>query len=652
MNTKTTEMAMTTLAAMSQVPEKFSATEIKNFYEGILAKLPCIVFWKDKDFKYVFCNEMTAVDLLTLSSPDEIVGKTDFDFGLELETAKWVRQTDEEILRTGQPLLNIEMTVKMRDERIVHLSVNRMPLFDSAGEVIGIIGVSVDITDQKEAEILKLDNERQKVELQEQEKFRKLAGQVAHDIRSPLASLGMIVKICQAIPENERVALREAANNIGDIANNLLNNYRKNEADQDPTSTIEKHESVLVSPLLLQIITDKKYQYQNRSIKLDHHFSQTGSFAWIKIEPTAFKRMLSNVINNSVDAFDQKEGKITLFLDADDNYVHITVEDNGKGMTTELVQKILSRTPVTEGKKNGHGIGLTQVHETLENNQGQLSINSQIDQGTKFVLTFPRTQSLNWIAETLQLNDDDTVVILDDDTSIHMAWDIRFEVILKKFPHLKIKHFEQGQEAIDFINDHTPNKKQKIFLLADYELLKQDLNGLEVIKKTDISRSILVTSHYANKEVQQSAAQTNTKILPKQLASDIPIEIRKTTPNENIPIVGNEIKEVDVIFVDDDQRLLDSFTFFAFNKEVDTYQDPKHFLDNIHRYPKNTKIMLDNHFANFDRKGIQIAEQLHALGFTQLYLLSGESFSGSQIPHYLTAIMKTDLDKVEAILNK
>lgn len=62
MNTEITEAATTTLTAMSQTPDKFSSTEIKKFYENILAKLPCIVFWKDKDFKYVFCNEITAIN--------------------------------------------------------------------------------------------------------------------------------------------------------------------------------------------------------------------------------------------------------------------------------------------------------------------------------------------------------------------------------------------------------------------------------------------------------------------------------------------------------------------------------------------------------------------------------------------------------------
>jgi hypothetical protein len=461
----------------------------------------------------------------------------------------------------------------------------------------------------------------------------------------------MIVKACQAIPERERVALREAAVTIDDIANNLLNNYRKKEGTGDQGLITEVREAVLVSPILLQILTDKRYQYQNLAVKFAHYFSSAGNFSWVKVEPIAFKRMLSNIINNAVDALGQEEGKVVLNLDSDEECVRITIEDNAKGMTPELVQKIMNNISVTQGKKNGHGIGLTQARETLENNEGKWVIDSQIGQGTKFSLIFPRTQALDWIAEAIELNDDDIVIILDDDSSIHMAWETRFDNILKKFPQLTIKHFLSGQEALDFVNSHHLAQQQKVVLLADYELLKQELNGLDVIEKTQVSRSILVTSHYANKQIQQLAAITNTKILPKQLASDIVIKISQKVANEYMSISDKGLKEVDVIFVDDDQRLLDSFIFFAFNKKVDTFQNPRDFLNCVNQYPKHTKIMLDHHFANFDQKGLQIAATLNALGFTRLYLLSGESFSAWQIPDYLTTVMKTDLEKVEAILN-
>jgi len=355
--------------------------------------------------------------------------------------------------------------------------------------------------------------------------------------------------------------------------------------------------------------------------------------------------MLSNIINNAVDAFDQKQGNIVLHLDADEKEVRIEIEDNGKGMSPALVQKILDKIAVTEGKEDGHGLGLQQVRDTLQDNEGIWEIDSEVDIGTKIKLTFARTQALGWIAESVELNDNDTVVILDDDSSIHMAWDFRFEKILKLHPGLKVKHFEIGRETIEFINALGPDKKENSFLLADYELLNQDLNGLQVIDLVQMKRAILVTSHYANKRVQQSAFKTGTKILPKQLASSVPIHINKS-------VSRSDLKDIDVIFVDDDEPVLASFKFLAFRHKVDAYSDPKLFLNNIDQYRKDTKIVLDQNFDNYHRKGTEIAEQLHALGFTRLYLLSGQSLLAVHVPHYLKALHKTDVGALQDVLDE
>ncbi len=182
---------------------------------------------------------------------------------------------------------------------------------DDDGKIIGLVVTGIDITAEKEAERLKLENEVQKNLMEVQEKFMKMANQVAHDIRSPLASLLMIVKSCTEIPETDRIALREAANGIGDIANHLLSQYQKKE----PDSENEERQPILVTAVLLQLLTEKKYQYQNLAVKFDYDFSQNSHFSFIKIFPSAFKRMVSNLINNAVDAFDQKKGKVDLKLE-------------------------------------------------------------------------------------------------------------------------------------------------------------------------------------------------------------------------------------------------------------------------------------------------------------------------------------------------
>lgn len=197
------------------------------------------------------------------------------------------------------------------------------------------------------------------------------------------------------------------------------------------------------------------------------------------------------------------------------------VQDNGKGMPRELLEKIKGSVSVTEGKKDGpwHWFD-SACAQTLTRNQGEIAVDSVLNQGTMITLTFPRAKAPSWIAEKIILSKEDLVVILDDDTSIHGAWDA-FESLLAEFPQIRLKHFQIGNEALCFINNLPDDEKAKVFLLTDYELLEQELNGLHVVEKSKVEQSVLVTSHYANDIVREYAARIGTKILPKQLASEI-----------------------------------------------------------------------------------------------------------------------------------
>ncbi|MCD6026791.1 MAG: putative sensory box histidine kinase/response regulator, partial [Solimicrobium sp.] len=424
-NPEIAEVAMTSLAAMSQVPEKFIATEIKNFYENIIAKLPCIVGWKDKDFKYVFCNDIGAFDLLKLSSTSEIIGKTDFELNFKSETAQSLRQIDEEIVKTGKPALGIETPFEMDDGRIVHLSINRMPLFNSANEVIGILFVSVDITAQKEAqrrevELQKLERDQQLATLQEKEKLITLAHKVAHDISSPLSALSMMVQLCDELPENKRTVIKRAMEMILDIANNLLSTYRNEKPNAGFDS--EPHQPVLISDLISQLLSEKKAQYSNLTVRMEVDIPPDAQFAFAHLQASQFRRSLSNLINNSVDAIVGSDaGQVTVKLSSDSNSVMVTLNDNGQGMPGDLVEKIMHRHPFTEGKHHGHGLGLQQVWDTLDQNNGTIAVHSTPSEGTTIQLTFPRIAAPDWCVQTLALSPNSIVVILDDEESIHGA---------------------------------------------------------------------------------------------------------------------------------------------------------------------------------------------------------------------------------------
>lgn len=598
--------------------------------------LPTVVYWHDTRGVVLGVNSHC---LRSIGATTDIIGKTPYDF-YPKEIAEHILSHNELVMKTGEILSQDEPIEDVSTGEVKVFHSTKAPLYNDEGKVIGIIGSSIDVTAEKEAERLKIENEKQKTLLVEQEKFTKIANQVSHDIRSPLSSLLMILKGCTQIPEPQRIALREAATGARDIANHLLNQYKK----QEPHNLgAEGDNSLLVSTALLELLTAKKYQFEDLDVQFDCHFEDNTHFAFIKSEFSDFRRMISNLINNAVDALEDGKGKVRLHVWANNDLVKITIQDTGKGMSSELITKIMNKTAFTDGKKEGHGIGLTQVWETLNKSQGKMHIDSTIGKGSNLILTFPRASAPSWLAEEIVLKPDDTVIILDDDASIHGAWQTRFENILDKKSNIIRKHFREGKEALEFIDSLSDTEKAKIFLLSDYELLKQEFNGLHIIEKSGISRSILVTSHYADPIVQEQASKTDTKILPKELASEVPIQIVETENQEE-----STANRVDIVLVEDDEKLSDNMVNYIFqDKVVDQYLKPEDLLNNLHRYDSDTKIYLDNNYNNSWLTGISVAEELHEKGFKRLYLLSGNEFTKEELPPYLTAILKSDIDSLE-----
>ena len=239
------------------------------------------------------------------------------------------------------------------------------------------------------------------------------------------------------------------------------------------------------------------------------------------------------------------------------------------------------------------------------------------------------------------------MVILDDEPSIHGAWNTQFESILKIEHNIKIKHFQNGKQALDFIQSFSNEEKNKIFLLADYELLKQELNGLHVISMSKIHRSILVTSHFANQLVLEQAAKTNTRILPKHLASEILIEI------DDILLEEKENSEnIDFVIVDDDENFINSLLLSIFStKEVDKYTNPEDFLKNLFKYSLGTKFFIDNNYSNSNLKGLEIAKQVYQKGYKNIYVLSGHVSNSEQVASYITVITKTDIESIKNVVD-
>jgi hypothetical protein len=200
--------------------------------------------------------------------------------------------------------------------------------------------------------------------------------------------------------------------------------------------------------------------------------------------------------------------------------VKICIKDNGCGIPPNIVRKILNQSPIKTTKTNRCGVGLGQVYNTLKLYNGNLSVQSQEGLGSSITVAFPLAERLNWIADKLELTKGSVILILDEDKSMHHVW----SNLLKKYsPDFTIKFFTDGRKTMDFIDSF--GEKNKIFLLADYDL-KSNISGIQVILESGMKkRSLIVTGTYNDKMMQEAIESSGLKILFKQFLNDIPIVV-------------------------------------------------------------------------------------------------------------------------------
>ena len=120
-----------------------------DLLHALMETLPDAVYFKDTESRFIRINKAQA-DRFSLE-PAQAVGKSDFDFFTE-EHARPAYEAEQEIIRTGQPLLNLEEKETWPDRPPTWVSTTKLPLRDAAGNIIGTFGVSRDITDRKQAE--------------------------------------------------------------------------------------------------------------------------------------------------------------------------------------------------------------------------------------------------------------------------------------------------------------------------------------------------------------------------------------------------------------------------------------------------------------------------------------------------------------------
>jgi len=232
----------------------------------------------------------------------------------------------------------------------------------------------------------------------------KIAYQVAHDIRSPVAALNMAIKVIPTIPEDIRKVLQLSTKRISDISNDLLEHRKKTEDvfEEKSSSTSIKEKipmrAVFIGELvdlIRHLIDEKKLKFSNLkevTISFDTTLDQDLTRK-VEINSETFQRIASNLIDNSIEAMND-QGCISIRLEELKNNILIIFEDTGPGFSTEALRKV-GKLSYTSGKKNGNGLGLLHAKNSLNSWNAKLILENVLQQnvvkGAKIQILIPIT---------------------------------------------------------------------------------------------------------------------------------------------------------------------------------------------------------------------------------------------------------------------
>lgn len=388
------------LAVMHDITERKHAQDVlkreNSLMQALMDSIPDAIYFKDTESRFTRVNRHAPYR--GNNSPLEVVGKTDFDFFIE-EHARAAYEAEQEIIRTGEPMIDAVEKETYPDGSITWLSTTKVPIFDEAGRVTGIVGISRDITERKRGEEERIQLIQEQAAREEAEAANRFKDEflaiVSHELRTPLTSIlgwssllrrdshdaALLSKALEAIERNAQ-AQKRIIDDLLDVSRIITGKLHLKAIAFDPAQMIQA------------AINAARPTVEAKGVKVE---MTTGAGTERIIgDPDRLQQIVSNLLSNAAK-FTPEGGRIEVHLARNaDAQLEVSVSDTGIGIPAEFLPHVFDRfrqaDSSTSRNHGGLGLGLSIVRHLAELHGGSVHVASAGEGlGATFTVRLPMT---------------------------------------------------------------------------------------------------------------------------------------------------------------------------------------------------------------------------------------------------------------------
>ncbi len=486
--------------------------ESQRMLQLVLDTIPQLVAWKDRDLRYLGVNR-SFMSFFGLEDGSQVLGHTDAELFDGADFAGPALDADALVVETNQAQFRAAWMAEDGQGRAVILEVNRVPLHDGKGRVVGILCAAEDVTE-------KLNLERQLLQSQKMEAIGTLAGGIAHDFNNILTSIINSAELAlMDAPEGTEMAgdllrVLRAGQRGSQLVRQILAFSRPSQAGFQTVNVAEVARETL--SLLSASLP------RNISVHEDIRIDPALALA----DPIQLHQVFLNLCTNAFQAMREVGGDLALtlgpeMLDAQaaetlniqpGRFLRLTISDTGPGIDQDILDKIFDPFFTTKGKGEGTGLGLAVVLGIIKAHKGAVAVSSIPWERTTFDIYLPMLERAqdedDAEAEQVRRGRGRVLFVEDDQDQLatipRVLGRLGYEVTGRSTAAEALRALDVGGAAFDVV-------------LTDFDM--PGVNGVEFARRLMTARPglpvILVSGRLHTGEIPQDMPPNILKVLAK-----------------------------------------------------------------------------------------------------------------------------------------